>query len=64
MTYDITEIVIYTGVGKWRFTVVHVEKDITQEYNNTRINNNRRINWVLYAHNCKPTFPHPCLLFN
>ena len=48
-----TYIYTYTGWGKSRFTVVHIE-------NNTIINNNNtRINSVSYTHNYKLLLPDP-----
>ena len=41
-----------TGVGKSRFTVVHME-------NNILIHNNIRITSLLHTHNCELTFAHP-----
>ena len=53
MYYDIYA---YTGEGKSRATVVHIEND-------TIINNNTKINSVLGTHNCKATFANPCIYF-
>ena len=39
--------------GKSRFTVVLM--------GNNKINNNARIDCVLYTYNCKPTFAPPCI---